>query len=561
MILSGVVNAADGTDIHDKRQTLIEALNPSGVLGDQPVLLRYTGASVTKEISVFYSGGLDASLRAEIECWERLSIRFIAPDPFFYAIGEESLALDTEDSATLRYIVGRLRDTGQWDPLGPPASGAQVLTIAVGPDGQIYIGGTFAAWEGNGNESYITHYDPLTGTWDPLGTGMNAVVQDIVFGPDGTLYACGDFTDAGGVAVNRVATWTDAGGWADPASPAAFSAQMLDMVFASDGNLYIVGTPAGARAYYYNGVGWTDIDAGFNGSVIGITEGPDGTIYVTGAFTADGGGGAANRVAQYDGSWSAMGSGLNAGGQKIIADDTGLVYAVGSFTTAGGNTANRVAVWNGTAWSPLGTGLDNTGDNIDLGPDGILYVTGLFTTAGGITIADGMAKWNGSSWAHLDIDLPGASSPDAITIGRQDPVIVTNYDIFVGFITAGAGTYAGLVTVTNEGTQEAFPRFTIARSGGTSAILESIRNETTGKELLFDYALQDGETLTIDLVPPTKTIESSFFGLVPDAILANSDFGTFSLIPGDNDISCYVLNTGATVTAFILHRETFQSQD
>jgi len=128
----------------------------------------------------------------------------------------------------------------------------------------------------------------------------------------------------------------------------------------------------------------------------------------------------------------------------------------------------------------------------------------------------------------------------------------------VGWDTAGTGYYAGLVTVINSGTISAYPRIIIERSGGTRATLETIRNESTGKLLLLDYDLLDGERLTIDLRPTQQSIISNMFGSRPDAIFANSDMGEFSLRPGTNDITIFVDVAGApTVTAWIEWRTSF----
>ena len=76
------------------------------------------------------------------------------------------------------------------------------------------------------------------------------------------------------------------------------------------------------------------------------------------------------------------------------------------------------------------------------------------------------------------------------------------------------------------------------------------------------YALLDGETLTVDLRPGQRSITSSMFGSRPDAILANSDFGSFTLKPGANQITCFVDEGGAvTVTAWLEWRDAYRGMD
>jgi hypothetical protein len=192
----------------------------------------------------------------------------------------------------------------------------------------------------------------------------------------------------------------------------------------------------------------------------------------------------------------------------------------------------------------------------------MLYASGNFTSAGGITLADRLAKWNGYSWAHLDIDLPGSPIVYAIfpSLKNLDPLVAQNYSLYLGFDTTGSGAFAGLETSQNNGTISAFPKIIISRSGGTTATLQTIRNERTGRELLFDYALLNGETLTIDLYPKNRKITSSFFGERMDAILPNSDFSVWQLLPGNNDISAFVSESGSpTVTGYLLYREAYRS--
>jgi hypothetical protein len=77
------------------------------------------------------------------------------------------------------------------------------------------------------------------------------------------------------------------------------------------------------------------------------------------------------------------------------------LYAGGSFTTAGGGAANGIAKWDGSSWSALGWGSGMNADVLALAVSGTnLYAGGYFTTAGG-TAANYIAKWNGSSWSAL----------------------------------------------------------------------------------------------------------------------------------------------------------------
>src|SRR5262249_20824902 len=138
---------------------------------------------------------------------------------------------------------------------------------------------------------------------------------------------------------------------------------------------------------------------------------PCPALYAGGNFTTAGGG-AANRIAKWNGtSWAALSGGVNGFGAALAGfDDSGAptpcpaLYAGGDFTTAGGVAANRIAKWNGTSWAALGDGMNDAVDALAVfdecgapTPCPALYAGGDFTTAGGGP-ALRIAKWNGTSW-------------------------------------------------------------------------------------------------------------------------------------------------------------------
>jgi len=136
--------------------------------------------------------------------------------------------------------------------------------------------------------------------------------------------------------------------------------------------------------------------------------------------------------------------------------------------------------------------------------------------------------------------------------------------VFIAPAINGNVDIAGLVTITNAGSAESFPKITFeANLGGNVARLFSVRNETTGKTLNFSYLFVDGEKLTIDLSPSEKKITSSFFGASPDVIFANSDFASFSLIPGENKITCFISQTGGggIITVGCTYRTAYNGLD
>lgn len=592
--LIGKFLADSEPELHANRQALIIALAPGSFPESQPVVVRYGGADVQKEISAHYEGGLEAQLRAsfgpyqvEDERWRRLqkweeraTIRFNAPDPLWHEVGESAAVLDTNDSATLQQITGRLRSTGQWDDLGlgvPPTTGAGATAIAAGPDGKIYIGGDFTGWDGVAGRDHVAAYDPATDTWETLGgaSDFNNDVWALAFGPDGILYAAGQFTAvAGDGDADYLVQW-DGVSWSPVGIPDQGAAAIIvakSLAFDNDGNLYVGGDFVNwaniANADYFvqwDGAAYSAVGSGGTGDVEGIAIDRNNNIYIGGSFQNWAGDADADRLAWWNGTvWAAVNdtSLNNTVFDVIITPDTGIVYIGGSFTDAAGiANADRIVAFNGTAFFALGEGLSGNVRRLHY-RSGILYVIGAITGAGDLEFIDRFALWNGAVWANVDINIPGTPTVWGITTARPDPVIAQNFDLYVSFTAEGVGFFSGLITADNEGSFLAYPKIIFERSGGTSATIVQARNETTGKVLRFNYNLLDGETLTIDLSPTAKSIVSSFFGARPSAILANSDFGSFALQQGDNDVSSFVnVAGGPTITAYMLWRTPFDSLD
>ncbi len=102
-----------------------------------------------------------------------------------------------------------------------------------------------------------------------------------------------------------------------------------------------------------------------------------------------------------DANWISMGGVAGVGGEvfAILPEADGTLYIGGNFTRVRGTLANNVAKWNGSAWEALGQGTDHSVFALArLGND--LFVGGSFTNAGG-EIANGIARWNGSAWTAL----------------------------------------------------------------------------------------------------------------------------------------------------------------
>jgi len=107
------------------------------------------------------------------------------------------------------------------------------------------------------------------------------------------------------------------------------------------------------------------------------------------------------------------------------------VYVGGRFDTAGGVPANGIAKWDGSSWSALGSGVDVEVSAIAISGSDV-YVGGLFFNAGGVP-ANNIAKWDGSSWSALGSGVSTNGIPHVYAIG------ISGSDVYAGgeFTTAG----------------------------------------------------------------------------------------------------------------------------
>ena len=179
----------------------------------------------------------------------------------------------------------------------------------------------------------------------------------------------------------------------------------------------------------------------FGGFFINAIDNPAGDYIIkydpeTGVFStlgSDGSGGGAlkagdsNSGAPISGIWS------------MVFDSSGVLYVTGDFKI--GESIYDVAKWDGTSWSAVGP--DNTFESIGAGTaykgrsiavdsQDNIYVAGAFFNIGEDPLADGIVKWDGTSWsaiggeAAVDIGCEGNGNwcLVAVAIGKDDAVYV-----------------------------------------------------------------------------------------------------------------------------------------
>ena len=357
-----------------------------------------------------------------------------------------------------------------WSALGTgvgTVSSNAVFALAVSGSGDVYAVGRFAQAGGIA----ATNIARWNGTaWSALGTGAGTSSNDAVYavavGGNGDVYVGGNFLQAGGMTVANIARWNGTT-WSDLATGVGSGINYTMVTVAAlavlgNGDVYAGGnfTQAGSGVANsiarWNGTAWNGLGPGTgngtNGLVTAVAVSGTGDVYVGGIFT-QAGNIAANRVAKWNGStWSALGTGItdpgrvfnnSAGVGALAVAGNGDVYVGGGFTQAGGVAANNVARWDGTAWSSLGTGTANgVGSSVlalVIAGNGDVYAGGGFNQAGGV-VANRIARWNGTVWSSLGTGAANGVRGSGATILAL--AVANNGDLYVGGYFNQAGTAA-----------------------------------------------------------------------------------------------------------------------
>jgi len=536
------------------RKDFINAVKPDLVSPEQPVVFRYKSPNNNKPVDfyTYYDSGMEFNLaHGKVD---EPTPRFIAYDPFVYEVHTQSKELTTivglPDSD---YIVRKVN--GTWSNISTDFNGS-VFALTRGMDGCIYIGGTFDA---GAAANHLVRWNPYTLALSQLtggaGSGTNDFVTTLVTAANGDIYFGGAFHLAGAIANTVHIAYWDISASEFVALGVGLSGGCYCLAIAPTGKLYIggdflnQGDPNGDYITVWDGAGYSSLGTGMNGPVSALAVAPNGDIFATGAFTLAGGVAGTAHIARWGTNdtvpaWHPLGTGLSGGtpaGYALAIDKAGNVIVAGDFTHADGVACANIAMWNGKTFVPLGSGLNDECASLAFDSNGLLIAGGNFTMAGGISLSDKVAVWNYTTWAHVDINLPGA--PYVYT------VFSANNDLYLGYDTAGIAYTSVLNATTNSGSASAYPIFKIKRTVGSFATLEWIKNETTGDTLWCNYSLLDNETLTIDLTPGNRSIKSDFLGDVWRAILRSSDLSAFKLLPGVNNVSVFC-NTDATIACW-----------
>lgn len=551
------------SDLHNKRRALIDILKPDSGSNQRPLKLIYTGSNTELQLEVVYDSGLELTVLDGFS--ETNPIRFIAADPYWYEDGNVASALVESQSLSADYAVSK--EEGVWSSMGSGFTGGAPQTWLKRENGKIVVGGNFTSVGGVANTAYLAEWDPETSSWSSIGTVNGTIVYGLAEDAEGNLYVAGNFTDINSVAnaSNFVKYDQGTSSWVSITPSGSPNALCVDVIVRQNGDIVVTGafTSINGLAHSgissYDGSSWSNFGTGLNNRGKCLANAANGNLYVGGEFTtADGV--TVNRIAEWNGTtFVDLDSGVSGGDadvEDIVVASDGQLYVGGQFTSAGGQTVNYIARWNGIRWYDLNNGLDNIVSSLSLDEEDNVYVTGDFDADSDQTInfGWGVAVWNGYIWVSLD-----SVSQSTVVIFSS---LALNFDyIYIGSQSTAVDT-SEITTVSNEGTASVDPIIEITRTGGDSAIIRWIRNQTTDKILFLYYELQDGETLTIDLTPGQKSVVSSLFGSVWKAVLQTSNVSEFKVVSGNNDISFFVETSGSpTVDTFIRFTRKYWSLD
>jgi hypothetical protein len=294
-------------------------------------------------------------------------------------------------------VDGTVLSVTLWDPDGsgplkPHVVAAGEFTMAGSVDAL-----NIAIWDGT--------------AWAAMGAGLNAQVRALAVLPDGTLFAGGDFEASGTQSLKHIARWSPSTGkWIPVGAGFGFVNAM-----AVRGSDLIVGggfNTTGGPSYIarWNGITWLAMNSQINGVVRALAVLPDASVVAGGDFRFTRFGQIIASVARWDGSqWQSMNATIQHGGTiptvtALAATSEGhVILGADSMTGMSGVSAQGIARWNGSTWSGIGDAKFYSVSDVATLPDGSIVVAGRGFFEGP---QSDIMRFDGAAWQPLSSGIP-----------------------------------------------------------------------------------------------------------------------------------------------------------
>lgn len=209
---------------------------------------------------------------------------------------------------------------------GSPGTNGWVRALAVLPNGELIVGGSFNTAGGVAGRNNIARFNPTTGVWSGLGVGTDSAVRALAVVSSTEVVVGGVFQTAGGVSRPHLASVNPSTGSWSGSSIAATNGPVNAIAIRPNGDrLYggeftlAVGSPANrivlhtpsTNVWQPCGQGVT-LSSASTCSVNSLTVLPNSDVIVGGSFDSAGDVANRNNIARLSGSssWSAFGSGV-----------------------------------------------------------------------------------------------------------------------------------------------------------------------------------------------------------------------------------------------------------
>lgn len=570
--ISGVFEAESLISLKRAKQQLLDVIKPYRNGGSDPVRLLYqpyrcrNPLAETIAVDCVYTGGLEGAEDNEVQQRSAITFRTYLPAVMGTRVSGSSVQLNLQTDFDFGFAMTGLavqdRINGGWSRNNFTYSFAPTRAY---PDGK----GNILSTSPGGNR--LIRYNS-NGTNDVMGTGgapgINGDINDIAVDSVGDIYAVGAFTNIGSVTgANRIAKYSS-GVWSSLGTN-SLNGTAYCMAFGPDGKLYVGGafTTAnnGALSVPYGIAIWTGSAwaapvmgpyAFTTGTVRAIMVTRDNTLW----WSADIGGGQ-YRIRALNlatGAYVLAPPGLLAtkvsGSATVTAFAEGLdgkVYIGGDFDNyeAPIRPGYGLMVWSGTGLPTPLPGLTASLNVKRL----IVDKAGLLHIQAGVGSAAGLYFTNGGD-SYIQWNGSAFTRIGALLRGT---IVVS--DLQRGFVGTDNNPVSQITVVNNGGGTRVYPTFIVKAVQNSNLVL--LRNHTTKKEVQFNQSFQyTADTLTVTF-KPDFTVKLGNGSDASGNILGGSDTD-FYLAPGPNLIEVFIQPLVATASqAYLQWYDAFDTID